>query len=303
MKLKAGRWYEDREGTVRGPVVKIPKDDSRWATGMRFGVGDRTWNKRGYFGYHGPSQFDLIREVPAPSAGQYVPETTPGKLPGDAIPYPRRLKKPYVASSSMNVCHPGGLVELPAADIETDKGMMARILDAAQMTPVGQIGDDSLTSCQKQFYAEKAINDWAVQQKCLNELNAQAMLEPVGQIAATPADPMAELCQSIVTDAANAAQAFRDKAVQDAPEPASDALRAKRPSITFERGFTVYFDSTADAMVFNRALLGNTIAKRKKWGDWIDGPCRDWPSGRLLQVEYGDAGQATIRHRIKKPRE
>ena len=99
-----------------------------------------------------------------------------------------------------------------------------------------------------------------------------ARLTPVGLHTAPPADPMAELCQSIVTDAAEAAQAIRDKAVQDASEPASAAP----------------------------PLVPKAI-KRKKWGKWIKGPCMDWRA--ILQVEYGDAGQDIIRHRIKNPRE
>ena len=258
MKLQAGRWYEDGDGKVHGPMEKLPKNASRRSNGMRFVRGALTWGKDGHYEYDrhsGPR--DLIREVPAPS----------------------------VASRLMNVCHSGNVapacpVEPPTGFGSANHGLMARILEAARLTPVGQIGDDSLTSCQKQFYAEKAINDWAVQQKRLNELNAQAMPEPIGQHTAPPADPMDELCQSIVTDAANAAQAIRDKAVQAASEPARDDNRDAPP------------------------LVPKAI-KRKKWGDWIEGPVDVWWNGRKVQAEVVPAilGAKVIRHRIKNPRE
>ena len=236
MKLQEGRWYADHEGNVRGPMVKLPKDDSRRGGGMRFGCGVMTWGKDGHFEIIGvPSSFDVIREAPAPSE-----------------------------------CHPDDNRAPPPGYGEST--IRDRAVQAARLTPVGQIGALPYSSefTQLPTAQQASYGDWPF----------EVPSRTVGQPTAAPADPMAELCQSIVTDAANAAQAIRDKAVQDAPEPASDDARVAPP------------------------LVPKAI-KRKKWGDWIEGPVDVWWNGRKVQAEVVPAvlGVKVIRHRIKSPRE
>ena len=228
MKLQAGRWYEDREDRVHGPVLKLPKEDHRYEGEMRFVCGKLTWGKRGNYWYDGHKHScDLIREVPAPSECRVVDH----RYPGGVAP-----ARPVDEDMQHRDFHKeGARLVRSVSSPEGDKDLIARLLDAAQLTPVGQIGDDSLTWCQKQFYAEKAVNDWAAWQKRFDVSSAQAM-----------------------------------------PEPA----RVAPP------------------------LVPKAI-KRKKWGDWIEGPVDVWWNGRKVQAEVVPAilGAQVIRHRIKNPRE
>ena len=187
MKLKAGRWYEDREDRMHGPVAILPKGDHRYEGGMRFICGKLTWGKRGNYWYDGyKHSCDLIWEVHAPSECRGVDHLYPGGV-APARPVDEDMQH-------RDFHKEGARLVRSVSSPEGDKDLIARLLDAAQLTPVRQIGDTRV---------------------------------------APPLVPKA--------------------------------------------------------------------IKRKKWGKWIKGPCMDWRA--ILQVEYGESGETTRRHRIKNPRE